>query len=637
MQSIRGAANSITRLMAESFDIAQVTPYPWGAPREVNEYVESLSEGLAKRGHSVLVIAASESRAQVRESRRLIRAAASRPAVLFAPGEVRVLAPMQTIATPARRGGRVSLPLDASRAIDTLLERAPLDIVHVHEPFAPSASAAALRHSRALNVGSFHSPTERVLSTQVARRFTELFFGRLDARLATFEMTRGLISSFFPGEYDIVPPGVDLDRFRPGARERDGVHIAFVATEERSALRLFLRALRRVPLERSWRATVWSPGPADAPARLAGVLRDRVRLSGPRQESLESLLARADVLCATSAGIAPAAMLVQKGIAAGAVPLASRIPVYEEMLGDGDRGLLFEVGDADVLGEQLVRLVSDPRLREELRRRCERHRSQLGWDGVIDSVENVYRRVTGRRHPAEGKASVRKRLANRDFIFCDLHMHTDHSPDCATPVDVLLETAKRRGLGAIAITDHNEISGAHEARARADGIKVIVSEEVKTAHEGEVIGLFIEEKIPRGMSLEETLDAIHAQGGLAYVPHPFDRLHSVPDYEHLLRVVEDIDILEVFNARVIARGFNEEAQRFADKYRVVAGAGSDSHVTQGLGTVKIRMRDFDGAEEFLESLRDADILHKRKSLIYLQSLKFLQTNVRPKNRPAARK
>ena len=81
-------------------------------------------------------------------------------------------------------------------------------------------------------------------------------------------------------------------------------------------------------------------------------------------------------------------------------------------------------------------------------------------------------------------------------------MHTDHSPDCATPVDVLLETAKRRGLGAIAVTDHNEISGALEARERADGIKVIVSEEVKTAHEGEVIGLFIEEKIPRGMSLQ---------------------------------------------------------------------------------------------------------------------------------------
>jgi predicted metal-dependent phosphoesterase TrpH len=209
-------------------------------------------------------------------------------------------------------------------------------------------------------------------------------------------------------------------------------------------------------------------------------------------------------------------------------------------------------------------------------------------------------------------------------------MHTDHSPDCATPVDVLLTTAKRRGLGAIAVTDHNEISGALEARERASGIDVIVAEEVKTAHEGEVIGLFIEEKIPRGMSMRETIGAIHAQGGLAYVPHPFDRLHAVPDYEHLLKVVEDIDIVEVLNARVAVAEFNEEAARFASKYRVVAGAGSDSHVPQGLGTVKIRMRAFDGPEEFLESLRDADILHKRKSLIYLQSLKFLTTKAKRK-------
>jgi predicted metal-dependent phosphoesterase TrpH len=131
--------------------------------------------------------------------------------------------------------------------------------------------------------------------------------------------------------------------------------------------------------------------------------------------------------------------------------------------------------------------------------------------------------------------------------------------------------------------------------------------------------------------MRETIDAIHSQGGLAYVPHPFDRLHSVPDYEHLLKVIEDIDVLEVFNARVAVPSFNEEAARFAAKYRVVAGAGSDSHVPQGLGSVKIKMRDFQGAEEFLESLREADILSKRKSLIYLQSLKFLKTKARPRS------
>ena len=363
-------------------------------------------------------------------------------------------------------------------------------------------------------------------------------------------------------------------------------------------------------------------------------------MTSAAEVELEDLLGGADVMCLASTGLAPAGSLALKAIAAGVVPLAARIPVYEEVLRDGALGLLFEPGDAIVLSAQLSRLAARPELRGSLRENCLARRSELGWDAVAARVEQVYDRVLSRRHrPPDARPAIARRLARRDFVYCDLHMHTDHSPDCATPVDLLLETAKRRGLGAIAVTDHNEISGALEARARANGIKVIVSEEVKTAHEGEVIGLFIEKLIPRGMSLRETIDAIHAQGGLAYVPHPFDRLHAVPDYEHLLKVVEDIDVLEVFNARVAVRGFNEEARRFAAKYGVVAGAGSDSHVPQGLGSVKIRMRDFDGPEEFLESLRDADILHKRKSLIYLQSLKLVQTKVRTRSgrraRPAA--
>ena len=127
-----------------------------------------------------------------------------------------------------------------------------------------------------------------------------------------------------------------------------------------------------------------------------------------------------------------------------------------------------------------------------------------------------------------------------------------------------------------------------------DDIKVIVAEEVKTAEQGEVIGLFLEEKIPKGLTMAETIAAIREQGGLVYVPHPFDRFHSVPDYEHLIEIVEEIDILEVFNPRVAVTAFNEEAERFARKYRIVAGAGSDSHVAQGLGSVRTRIHDFDG-------------------------------------------
>ena len=215
-------------------------------------------------------------------------------------------------------------------------------------------------------------------------------------------------------------------------------------------------------------------------------------------------------------------------------------------------------------------------------------------------------------------------------------MHTDHSYDCATRSRCCWPRPATRGLGAIAVTDHNEISGALEAREpRPTGVKVIVGEEVKTADQGEVIGLFIEEKIPRGMTLQETIAEIKRQGGLVYVPHPFDRMHSVPDYEHLLDVLDDVDAIEVFNPRVAITEFNEEAVRFAAKYRIPAGAGSDAHVPQGLGSVRIRMRDFDGPEEFLESLRDADIIRNPASLLYVQALKFLQTKALPGAGPPA--
>jgi PHP domain-containing protein/glycosyl transferase family 1 len=345
-------------------------------------------------------------------------------------------------------------------------------------------------------------------------------------------------------------------------------------------------------------------------------------------------LARAEIAVFASEGVRPVPGALVRALAAGVVPVASALPVYEELLSDGDYGLQFQPGDAQTLASHLTRLISEPATLAHRRERLADLRERLAWSRVGKEIDGVYGEIVARRREPSGNGRLRTRLESRRLIDVDLHMHTDHSFDCATPVEVLLAEARARGLGAIAITDHNEISGAHEAREKADGVKVIVAEEVKTAEQGEVIGLFIEEKIPRGLTLEETIAEIKRQGGLVYVPHPFDRLHSVPDYEHLLPVLEDIDAIEVFNPRVAISEFNDEAMRFAAKYRIPAGAGSDAHVPQGLGSVRIRMRDFDGPEEFLQSLRDADIVRNPASLLYVQALKFLQTKALPE---AARK
>jgi glycosyltransferase involved in cell wall biosynthesis/histidinol phosphatase-like PHP family hydrolase len=608
---------------AERFSIAQVSPYPWEQHHEVNVYVERLSDELCRRGHRVAVIAPSSVRELIREGRETIAALGTDADALFSqPGCASLLAIGQSL--PARRGGSVSVPVDVSRPLEQLLASAELDFVHVHEPFAPSAASAALRNSHALNIGTFHQPTERVVSTQVARRLVELLFGRLDGRTASFAATRDLVARYFPGDYRVIPPGADVVERKARGLEREIVDIAYSAEEERAALRLFLRALRRLPPALPWRATIWSRERGLQPA-LPRAIRDRLRFTGPSEGSEAQLLGAADVVVAASSGAAPAPQLLVRALAGGAVPVASRLPTYEETLNDGEFGLLFEPRDADTLAGQLERLVTDDALRGGFHDRIHELRPELDWSKTADAFEELYRDVAARRKPTGGNVAVAGRLKERDVIDVDLHMHTDHSPDCATPVDVLLDTAKLRGLGAIAVTDHNVISGAHEAAERADGIKVIVAEEVKTADQGEVIGLFINEHIPRGMTLEETIAEIHRQGGLVYVPHPFDRMHAVPDYEHLLNVVEDVDAIEVFNARVAVKSFNEEAVKFARKYRIPGGAGSDSHVPQGLGSVRIRMRDFDGPEEFLESLREADIIRKPKSLLYVQTLKFLQT------------
>ena len=621
-------------MSSERLTIAHVSPYPWGTHHEVNQFVASAATELAARGHRVVVAAPGGSLTDVRRANKAIDSADRKPSALFGAdwdgervgeGGPPLLSVAPAIPLPAGARPRPApVPVDFGNALEGLFAAAEFDLVHVHDPFAPSLASAALRQSWTLNAATFHLPTERVLSTQVARPIVEIFFGRLDARMVSGRSTADLLNRFFPGHYDLVEPAaVAVGE----AVENDVPRIVYCAREERGALRLLVRALRRLPLDVPWEAEVLLADDIPAP-RINRDLRERVRFLSPDEATPEDLVARADIACATSGGPQPAPSLVRAALAAGAVPVAAQIDPYVELLeGAGpERGFLFPQGDPETLAGQISRLLRNGDLRRSM---AEAGRAATrSWGDVADDLEAIYARTVARRHDPSGKPEVWKRISRRRTIDCDLHMHTDHSGDCATPVEVLVETAKDRGMGAIAVTDHNEISGALLAREYAErvgGIQVIVAEEVKTAEQGEVIGLFLEEKIERGMTMAETIAEIRRQGGLVYVPHPFDRLHSVPDYEHLLDMVEEIDILEVFNPRVAFGKFNEEAERFASKYRIVPGAGSDGHVAQALGSVRIRLRDFEGPDEFLEAMRSADIVRKHKNLVYVQALKWMQS------------
>lgn len=183
----------------------------------------------------------------------------------------------------------------------------------------------------------------------------------------------------------------------------------------------------------------------------------------------------------------------------------------------------------------------------------------------------------------------------------DLHMHTDHSHDCLSrPADVV-RRAREVGLDRIAITDHDEITGAWEAK-ELDPELVIVGEEVGTAEGHDLVGLFLSRHIPPGGSFREVADEIRAQGGVVYLPHPFDAYRGATE-EFLAGVEDCVDAVEGLNARLHDPRRNMRARDWARERSLPLGAGSDAHLLSEIGRARVRAPAFDGAAGFLMALR----------------------------------
>jgi predicted metal-dependent phosphoesterase TrpH len=200
----------------------------------------------------------------------------------------------------------------------------------------------------------------------------------------------------------------------------------------------------------------------------------------------------------------------------------------------------------------------------------------------------------------------------------DLHIHTRASHDCLSEFAAVVATARACGLDRIAVLDHNEIAGALRARDLAPEL-VIVGEEVKTAEGVDVAGLFLSEKIPGRTSALETVQAIKAQGGLVYVPHPFAGSKAV-GAELLERIAGWVDVVEVFNARVHDPAVNERARRWAESRGLPGGAGSDAHTLREIGRGVIEVPAYDDQAGFLAALRAGRVVGRASSrLVHLAS------------------
>jgi len=198
-------------------------------------------------------------------------------------------------------------------------------------------------------------------------------------------------------------------------------------------------------------------------------------------------------------------------------------------------------------------------------------------------------------------------MTRNGLVRVDCHLHTALSGDAVTTIDQLGERVEQEQLDVVFITDHNVTAAAIAAAERGVGARVLIGEEVRT-RDGDVIGLFLTERIPYVLPLDEVTRLIRAQGGLIYLPHPFDAgRSSLGTVAEQLCAAGRADIVEVFNAKIEDQAANRRAAELAARLGIPGGAGSDANDPEGIGAAYLEMPDFDGPADFLSALREATI------------------------------
>ena len=186
--------------------------------------------------------------------------------------------------------------------------------------------------------------------------------------------------------------------------------------------------------------------------------------------------------------------------------------------------------------------------------------------------------------------------------------------DCLSPLEQIVERCLELDINCIAVADHNTIAGALKLREIAP-FKVIIAEEVLTPV-GEIMGLFLSKSVPRGLSPRETISRIRSQGGLVGIPHPFGR--SLPWNINPLtstEILSQVDVIETFNSRTPFSNSNAKAWKLAKEHGKAASAGSDAHTLGEIGRAYVEMPEFDGPDDFINSLAQGKIFGQKSSYL----------------------
>ena len=206
-----------------------------------------------------------------------------------------------------------------------------------------------------------------------------------------------------------------------------------------------------------------------------------------------------------------------------------------------------------------------------------------------------------------------------ELLRADFHVHTKYSMDCQSAIEDLIERCLKMKINCVNIADHGTTEGGLKMQEVAP-FKVIVSEEILTPH-GEIMGMFLKETVPSHISVEEGLARIREQGGLVCLPHPFDPLRGLRlSNSSLEELIQQADVLEVFNARAPLPLGEGRARALADKYGLGMTAGSDAHSPTEIGRTYVEMPDFRGKDDFLEALKQGRLSkHRSNPMIHFRS------------------
>jgi len=349
--------------------IGMASPYSWDFPGGVNRHVEQLSECLRRRGHGVTVIAPGG-----RDGADFYSAGGS-----FAISANRSVA-------------NISFGPRVAARVRKLLRQETFDVLHLHEPLIPSISMLALFYSRCANLATFHAAREGgSLEYRLARPLLKPLVAKTDVRAVVSPAARDLVSRYFPGDYHILPNGVDTGRFTPEGPVLDGLeedvfHVVFVGrAEPRKGLEVLLEALPLVRVDHP-EVRLLVVG-VDEPA----VKREGVVWLGRLDDGLIPAAYRsARIMISPALGMESFGIVLIEAMACGLPVVASDIPGYRSVVEDGVQGMMVSPGDAGALARALIALIEDGSKREGMAARAVKRAEEYSWDNLVGDVEETY-------------------------------------------------------------------------------------------------------------------------------------------------------------------------------------------------------------------------------------------------------